>query len=72
MKYIPRLEYVRDRDEITDYPDVLSVNDVAALLQLGRNNAYKLVQSGKLQSVRIGHIHKISKKSLIDFIEGRT
>ena len=54
----------------TDYPDVLSVNDVAALLQLGRNNAYKLVQSGKLQSIRIGHIHKLSKKSLIAFIEG--
>lgn len=53
-----------------DYPDVLSVNDVAALLQLGRNNAYKLVQSGKLKSVRIGRTHKISKKSLIDFIEG--
>ena len=56
----------------SDYPDVLSVNDVAALLQLGRNNAYKLVQSGKLRSVRIGRTHKISKKSLIDFIEGRT
>ena len=54
----------------TDYPDVLSVNDVAALLQVGRNNAYKLVQSGKLKSVRIGRTHKISKKSLIDFIEG--
>ncbi|MBQ2277550.1 MAG: helix-turn-helix domain-containing protein [Clostridia bacterium] len=66
------INHIRPTLHYNDYPDVLSVNDVAALLQLGRNNAYKLVQSGKLQSVRIGRIHKISKKSLIDFIEGRT
>lgn len=54
-----------------DYPDVLSVNDVAALLQIGRNSAYKLVHSGKICSVRIGKTHKISKKSLVDFMEGK-
>ncbi len=64
------INHIRPTLHYNDYPDVLSVNDVAALLQLGRNNAYKLVQSGKLKSVKIGRIHKVSKKSLIAFIEG--
>lgn len=55
----------------TDYPDVLSVNDVAALLQIGRSSAYKLVRSGELYCVRIGKTHKISKKSLMNFMEGK-
>lgn len=63
------IDHITPTLRYTDYPDVLSVNDVAALLQVGRNNAYKLVQSGKLKSVKIGRIHKVSKKSLIAFIE---
>ena len=46
------IDHITPTLQYNDYPDVLSVNDVAALLQLGRNNAYKLVQSGKLKSVK--------------------
>ena len=37
-----------------DYPDVLTVIDVARLCRIGRNQAYKLIRSGRLPSVRIG------------------
>jgi excisionase family DNA binding protein len=35
-------------------PDVLSVDDVAARLGIGRNLAYSAVREGKIPSIKIG------------------
>lgn len=52
-----------------DYPDVLTISEVADILKIGRNNTYKLINSGKIRSIHIGRLHRISKKSLIEYIE---
>jgi len=54
----------------SDYPDLLSVNDIQAALKIGRNNAYKLIKEGTLTHVKIGRKIKIPKRFLIDFILG--
>lgn len=50
------------------YPEVLSVYDVAEVLGTGKNRIYELVNSGKLKAFRLGNVWRIPKKSLEIFI----
>ena len=52
-----------------DLPDVLTIADLQRVLQIGRSTAYKLVQTKRLRSVRIGKCIRIPKKFLIEFIK---
>lgn len=49
--------------------DVLSIKDLVDLLSIGKNTAYKLVNSGKIRSKIIGGKHKILKEWVIEFLE---
>lgn len=51
-----------------NYNDVLNVKEACSALKVGRNSMYKLLQSGKIKSVKIGKKYLIPKKSLISFI----
>ncbi|WP_322173173.1 helix-turn-helix domain-containing protein [Acutalibacter caecimuris] len=51
-----------------NYPDVVSVDDVQAMLHIGRNAAYSLLQSGAISTVRVGKRYIIPKASVIDFL----
>lgn len=58
--------------EYTEYaqlPIVLSVEQVAKVLGIGKNTAYELVRSGRIRSVRTGHKIRISKTALYQFLE---
>ena len=50
------------------YPDVVTVKDLCEMLSIGRNNAYRLLQSGSIKYVKVGKVYKIPKKFVIDFI----
>ena len=52
----------------TNYPDILSVQQLMELLQIGKVLAYKLIESKKFKAVKIGREYKILKNSVIDFI----
>jgi excisionase family DNA binding protein len=62
------MEQVNYNDIFADYPDIVSVDDLAKMLGIGRNAAYKLLQDGQIQSFRIGRCYKIPKKSIIDYV----
>lgn len=51
-----------------NYPDVVSVDDVQAMLHIGRNAAYSLLQSGAITTIRVGKKYIIPKASVIDFL----
>ncbi len=53
---------------INDYPDVLMPEEVMAILGIGKNKIYKLLQSGELQSLKIGKSYRIPKSYLLDYI----
>lgn len=53
---------------INDYPDVLVPEEVMTILGVGRNKIYKLLQSGELQSLKIGKSYRIPKSYLLDYI----
>lgn len=53
---------------LDDYDDILTVEQLMELLDIGKNVAYKILNSGEIPSFRIGWIHKIPKKSVVDYI----
>ncbi len=50
------------------YPDVLSVKQLCEILDIGKNTAYRLLQSGEIKSIKIGKVYKIPKKYLKEYI----
>lgn len=44
-------------------------DELADVLQIGRNSVYELLHSGKIKSFRIGHQIRISKAALLQFVE---
>lgn len=54
---------------LADYPDILNVRDVCLILSIGRSLCYNLLRNGEIRSLRLGHVYKIPKKFLIEFLE---
>jgi hypothetical protein len=54
-----------------DYPSVLDVKHIQAILDIGRVQAYELVNSGQFHTVKIGKRIKISKDVFIRWLEGK-
>ena len=46
-----------------------TVNDIAAILGIGRATAYKLANSGLFKTIRIGNMIRISRKSFEDWLK---
>lgn len=53
---------------LNHYPDVLTVNQVAEILGIGRNAAYQLVRSHEIGSKRIGKSIRVPKLCLVDYL----
>ena len=51
-----------------NYPDVVSVSQMQQMLGVGRNTAYDLLKEQKIQSIRIGRVHKIPKINIIKYL----
>ena len=48
---------------------IYTVNDIAAILGIGRATAYKLANSGLFKTIRIGNMIRISRKSFEDWLK---
>lgn len=46
-----------------------TVDDIAAILGIGRTSAYKLANSGLFKTIRIGNMIRISRKSFEDWLK---
>lgn len=53
---------------LKDYPDVLTVKDVADVLHIGINTAYSLLQTGEIKSCKIGRIYRVPKVYLSEYL----
>ena len=50
-------------------PLLLTVEEMASVLRIGRNPAYQLVKDGDIQSIRVGRSIRIPRNALIQFVE---
>ena len=50
-------------------PLLLTVEEMASVLRIGRNPAYQLVKDGAIQGIRVGRSIRIPRNALIQFVE---
>jgi len=55
--------------DYNDLPLILTVEQLAKILSIGRNTAYEFVRCGAIKSVRIGHQIRIPKDALKVFLQ---
>lgn len=60
----------RDTPEIfSNYPDVLTVEDLSMMLGISTKTAYKLLKEKKIKSVTIGRTYKIPKIYVLQYLQ---
>lgn len=58
------------RPQLTQLPLVLTVEEAAERLGVGRTVMYALVSSGAVESVRIGRLRRVPADALVSFLDG--
>lgn len=51
-----------------EYRDVLTVEELCEMLDIGKNAAYKLLASGKIHCFRHNRVWKIPKEGVVEYI----
>ena len=54
--------------QLSNYPEVLNVEQMREILGIGRNLAYKLLADKKIVAKKLGHNWIIAKSNLLKFI----
>ncbi len=54
--------------KITDYPDVITIDDLCEILHIGKLKAYELLKTQIIKNRRIGKKFIIPRQSVQDFI----
>ncbi|WNF21328.1 helix-turn-helix domain-containing protein [Mesobacillus jeotgali] len=52
----------------SEYDDVVEIEDLMEILNIGRNKAYILLQNGEIKSFKIGRVYKIPKICIKEYI----
>ena len=55
---------------LSDYPDVMNVEQVSEALHLCKALVYQLLKSNEIPSKRIGTVYRIPKHYVIEFLCG--
>ncbi|WP_294064437.1 helix-turn-helix domain-containing protein [uncultured Fusobacterium sp.] len=55
--------------ELENYPDILTLKDVANYCGISKDSARKLCLTNQLKHIRIGRLYKITKENLVNFLE---
>lgn len=53
---------------LEEYPDILTPYEVIEILGVGKNMVYDLLNSGRLPGIRLGRNWRITKQSLLIFL----
>ena len=62
------MENTNTYEYFADYPDVVSVDELQAMLRIGRNSAYDLLRSGAIQTLKVGKKYIIPKLNVVKYI----
>lgn len=52
----------------TDTEEIITLEEMCEILNIGKNTAYKLLNSGKIRAFRIGKHWKITRNSVYEYI----
>ena len=51
-----------------EYPDIVTVKDLQAMLGISRHAAYDLLTDGSIQGLKLGNAYKIPKINVIRYV----
>lgn len=54
---------------LSEYPEVLTVEETCEILRIGYNALYELLNSGKLKSFKNGRCWRIPKAAVLEYIK---
>lgn len=52
-----------------EYPEILTVKEVRQILFIGKEKAYRMLQSGEIPAVKIGRDWRISRKAIEEIMK---
>lgn len=55
---------------IEDLPDVLTVQQVAEVLQCSDKHVYDLAAEGAIRRIKVGRLVRIPRQALVEFLNG--
>lgn len=61
-------EMLTENNTFKNYPDIVNVEQMTEMLNIGRNTAYKLLDNNEIKSIRIGRTHRIPKMNVIAYL----
>lgn len=50
---------------LEQYPDILTVKEVREILFIGKNKAYRLLESGEIKGFKVGRDWRVRKEELL-------
>lgn len=56
----------------TNYPDVVTIDDLQKMLKVGRNTAYSLLKNESIKTIKVGKKYIIPKINVIKFVTSVT
>ena len=52
----------------TEYPDLLSINELRHMLGVSKHKAYNLINDGSINAIKIGNAFRIPKINVINYV----
>lgn len=57
---------------LDDPQDIITIDELCEWLAIGKNAAYKLLNSGEIKAFKIGRIWKIPREALTEYIKRKS
>ena len=57
------------KDMFSEYGDIVTVEEVMKMLQIGRVSVYQMLKSGEIRSLKVGKKYVVPKKSVIELFD---
>ena len=57
------------KDMLSEYGDIVTIEEVMKMLQIGRVSVYQMLKSGEIRSLKVGKKYVIPKKSVIELFD---
>ena len=54
--------------QVTDVLDLLTVEDAAKRLRIGRTSMYHLVSTGEVESVKVGRLRRVPPECIAEYV----
>ena len=53
---------------LNDYPDVLSIEQMCAILRISTKTGYKLLNDNKITCIKVGRAYRVTKVHILSYL----